>query len=111
MEIEKNRELEEYIKKGRWLAWLSYFGLLMIIPAVIHKDNPFVVYHVKQGLVLTITNLVSAFILFIPDVGKALDLFVSVFLMFLTITGIINAITGKIKPLPVIGKIAENLNL
>ena len=111
MEIEETKELEEYIKKGRWLAWLSYFGLLMIIPAVIYKDNPFVVYHVKQGLVLAMLNVLLAFLLIVLQTDKTIDLLANIFTMFLMITGILNAISGKMKPLPVIGEIAENLNL
>ncbi len=111
MEIEETKELEEYIKKGRWLAWLSYFGLLMIIPAVIYKDNPFVVYHVKQGLVLAILNVFLAFLMIVLQTDKTIDLLANIFTMFLMITGVLNAISGKMKPLPVIGEIAENLNL
>ncbi len=100
----------EYIKKGRAIAWLSYFGLLLIIPAVIQKDNPYTVFHVKQGMALLIVNLIFIFVCLQVSLPALLCQMVSAVLLIINIVGIINAIMGKIKPLPLIGFIGELLN-
>ncbi len=100
---------EEYIKKGRALAWLAYFGLLLIIPAILQKNNPFTVYHVKQGVALLMVSIGSVFLCFVPIVGVYLCQIASIILLVINLIGIYNAITGKIKPLPLIGFIGESL--
>ncbi len=100
----------EYIKKGRALAWLSYFGLLLIIPAVIQKDNPYTVFHVKQGMALLIVNVIVIFVCLQVSFPALLCQTVSIVLLIINIIGIVNAISGKVKPLPLIGFIGELLN-
>ncbi len=101
---------EEYIKKGRALAWLSYFGLLLIIPAVIQRNNPYTVYHVKQGMGLLIVNIIVAFICLSVNINPITCQITSAVLLVINVVGIFNAISGKAKPLPLIGFIGELLN-
>ncbi len=101
---------EEYIKKGRALAWLSYFGLLLIIPAVIQKDNPYTVYHVKQGMGLLIVNVLTTFICLSINTILIVCQITSAVLLVIIVFGVLNAISGKVKPLPIIGFIGELLN-
>jgi len=100
----------DYIKKGRALAWLSYFGLLMIIPAIIQRNNPYTVFHVKQGMALLIVNVIFIFVCLQVRPPALLCQIVSSVLLIINIVGIVNAITGKVKPLPLIGFIGELLN-
>ncbi len=100
-------ELEEYIKSGRKLAWLAYLGLLMIIPAIAQKDNPYTVFHIKQGLVLLFASIIDTLFVFIPSIGADIATVGSFFLLILNIIGIYNALAGKLKPLPVIGGFAN----
>ncbi len=101
---------EEYIKKGRALAWLSYFGLLLIIPAVIQRNNPYTVYHVKQGMGLLIVNVIMAFVCLFMNTSSVVCQIISAILLVINVIGILNAILGKVKPLPLIGFIGEFLN-
>ncbi len=107
---EKIEMPEEYIKKGRALAWLSYFGLLLIIPAVIQKDNPYTVYHVKQGMGLLIVNVIVLFICISISTNTIICQIISAVLLVINVVGIFNAILGKVRPLPLIGFIGELLN-
>ncbi len=43
---------DQQILEGKIFAILSYLSVLCIIPLVLKKDNPFVLKHGKQGLVL-----------------------------------------------------------
>ena len=101
---------KEYIKKGRALAWLSYFGLLLIIPAIIQRNNPYTVFHVKQGMALLIVNVIFIFICIEANLPVIFCQTVSVVLLIINIIGIVNAIMGKVKPLPIVGFIGELLN-
>jgi len=53
---------EEQIKEGKSLAWLSYFGILFLIPLLVYKDNPFSKYHARQGMVLFFAEVVLGII-------------------------------------------------
>lgn len=45
---------QQQIIEGKIYALLSYLTILCIIPLVLKRDNPFVLMHGKQGLVLFI---------------------------------------------------------
>ena len=42
------------------MAWLSYLGILWLIPLLTLKENAFAKFHVKQGIVLTIYGVASS---------------------------------------------------
>lgn len=85
------------------IAILSYLGILFLIPLFISRDNPFVKYHIRQGIVLFITGFIASFIIWIPFIGWAMG----IALLVLMIIGIANVVKGKQVPLPIIGKFAS----
>jgi uncharacterized membrane protein len=90
------------------MAVLCYFGILVLIPLLTDaKNDEFVKYHIKQGLVLLIVYVICAFVLWIPIIGWLL----SIVLFILFLMGIINAATGKKSPLPIIGQFADKINI
>lgn len=90
------------------MAVLSYIGILVLIPLLTEaKKDPFVKFHVKQGLVLLIADVIAGVIAAVPFVGWAAGIFV--FVLF--ILGIVNAIGGKQTPLPLIGQFGEKFNI
>jgi len=94
-------------EKNTGMAVIAY--ILFFIPLLTEaKKDPFVKYHVKQGLVLFIGWVVVAIIDSILPwqfwmIGRLLD----IGLFILMVLGIMNAVGGNQKPLPVIGKFAE----
>lgn len=103
------------IDAAKSLAWLSYLGLLLLVPLLVLKDNPYAKYHVKQGLALLILEIaagVAGFVLmFIPVLGWLAWMAVWVFIVVLTIIGIINAASGKTELLPLIGKFGDQFKI
>ena len=99
---------EKHITEGKIFAVLSYLSILCIIPLVLKKDNPFVLAHGKQGLVLFVIQ-VAVFILSIifPWLFK-LGMFVLGVFSFM---GIIHVLKGKYVEFPVISKIADQIVL
>lgn len=98
-------------QKNTGMAVVAY--ILFFIPLLTDaKNDPFVKFHVKQGLVLFIGWIIvwvlgmflgSLFwsfywILNLVDLG----------LLILMVLGIINALNGKQEPLPVLGKFADS---
>lgn len=93
-------------------ALLSYLGILVLVPLLAKKDDQFVKFHVKQGLVLFIGEIIWFFmqgILFF--ILRLLMVFINplVWLGFviLSILGIINVLQNKEKELPVVGIVAK----
>lgn len=89
------------------VAYIIFFVPLLVEGA---KNDPFVKYHVKQGLALLLLSVaVSILGSIIPFIGWFIILPVgSIFVLVLLIMGIVNAVNGVEKPLPVIGSIGEN---
>lgn len=105
------------IQKNKGMALLSYIGILFIIPLLAAKDSKFAKFHVNQGIVLFIAELVcsiavwivSAILRFIPVVRTFLPAvlitLVSLAALAFMIIGILNAVNGRAKELPLIGSL------
>jgi len=106
---------QKMIDEGKGLAWLSYLGILLLIPLLVNKDNEYSRFHVKQGIILLICwigwQIVSIILHIIPVIGTIVWAGGLLFLFILMVMGIINALNGKTEPLPVIGKYAEKIKL
>jgi uncharacterized membrane protein len=102
---------------GRTVAIVSYFSIIgWIIALVIHGNNRTAlgVYHLRQTVALFVVGIavgvVQMLLVFIPYIGWALDIllvFVYLGLFILWLIGLIGAINGQKKPMPVIGRKAQ----
>ena len=93
--------------KNIGMAIVAY--LIFFIPLLTKaKNDPFVKYHVKQGLLLFIGWIVAGIIGYIPVFGWFLAPLLSIALLILLIIGIMSALKGEQKPLPVIGQYATS---
>ena len=99
------------------MAALAYLGILIIIPFAVAKDDPFVKFHIKQGLVLLIGEVilyvlaaVFSSLMFFTFITWFIWPVISLVFFALIVVGIVNAVTGKAKELPVIGHLANKFN-
>ena len=93
------------------MAIISYLGILILIPFLTDaKNDPFVKFHMKQGLALIISFIAQFVIVVIPILGWLIGFVLMIFNVVMVIMGIINAATGKQKPLPILGSIAAKFN-
>ena len=104
--------MEEIPKKEKNTGMAIIAYIIFFIPLLTDaKNDPFVKYHVKQGLVLFITavviGIVDQFLFFIPFIGWTLSWLLGLLMIVLLITGILSASKGEQKPLPIIGKFGE----
>ena len=104
------------------MAYLSYIGILSLIPFFSEKNDEFVQYHAKQGLNLFIIEVAFTIISQILFVIANADIFgvtfwflaliITIFSRFIyalffamSILGIVNVSKGLQVPLPVLGSI------
>ena len=100
--------MEEITKKEKNTGMAIVAYIIFFLPLLTEaKKDPFVKYHVKQGLTLFLAGLVSRIIVYIPFVGWVLLWPYNIFIFILFIIGVMNALGGKQEPLPIIGKFAE----
>ena len=99
------------IEENNVLALLSYIWILWLIPLLAAKNSKFAKYHANQGLVLFIVEMIGAIVLgalsWIPTVGIVFSILLAIFellCLILAILGIVNAVQGQAKELPLIGK-------
>lgn len=96
------------MKKNKVMAILSYLNFLVIIPVFIAKDD-FTKRHMKQGLFLLLCLVLLPFVLIIPLLGWIIGGVWAVALLILWLMGLISAITGREKSLPIVGKLTDRL--
>ncbi len=109
--VEAEPKKEEHVNAGPnvLMAVLAYIGPLVIISYLVAKDEPFVKFHIKQGLIL----LAIQAVLFVLMGSTMWGLFgllqlIRLGVMVLSVIGIINAIQKNQKELPLVGGLAEH---
>lgn len=98
------------VQDGKGLAWLSYLGILFLIPLLAKKENKFCQFHAKQGLVLLIAEIIVSIVFVIPILGWIVGVLGYIFVWIMAIIGIIQSATGKYWKMPVLGGFAEKFN-
>ncbi len=103
---------QEDIEQNKVMAILAYLSWLVLIPIFAAKESKFARYHVNQGLVLAIAEIIIwivfgilAQIPFIGLIFSLINALLSLGCFVLAILGIVNAANGKAKELPIIGKV------
>lgn len=92
------------------MAVLSYLSILVIIPYLTSKQDRFVHFHIKQGLVLfTIEVAVLLLGMIMWMLIPILDI-VNLAMVVFSIVGIVNAVQGKEKELPLLGQFAKHFD-
>lgn len=116
------------VQNNKVMAVLAYIGILVLVPLFGAKESEYARYHTKQGLLNCIASIVYAiasaiingvvgaifkptftFFGYVPNpvaaiISTVLSIGSLVFLAF-AILGIVNAVQGKCKELPVLGKL------
>ena len=117
MEEKKKEEVKEKDKsqqKGEniGMAALCYFGILVLIPLLTDaKKDPYVKFHIQQGVVLLVAGIANSVISVVPILGWIVGFVVWIILLALFVIGLINALTGKEKELPIIGRYGEKIKI
>ena len=101
---------------GKTIAIISYLTWIgWIIAFILYNSNKsrLAAYHLRQTLALMILSIlvyiVQIMLIFIPFLGWAIAILLWIGLVVLWVFGLIAAINGEEKPMPVIGPMAQNM--
>lgn len=98
--------------KNTGMGVLCYLGILVLIPLLTEaKNDPFVKFHIKQGLVLLIVEVIAGVASSIPIIGWIAAPFLGIIIFILFIIGLVNVLGGKEVALPVIGQYGEKIKI
>lgn len=92
---------------------LCYLGPLVIIPYMTSKEIGFVNFHIRQGIVLFVTEIIIYIVASMMYIGMLYPIIMLLNLatLILTIMGIINVLQKKEASLPVLGQFAGKIKL
>jgi uncharacterized membrane protein len=100
-------EQEGTISEGKNNAIIAYITIIGLVIAFVmnsEKKNAFASFHIRQSLGLALTALALSVIGIIPVLGWLISFIGFFAILILWISGLINAVNSKEKPLPLLGK-------
>ena len=105
---QENKEHKEHPADNTMIMGiLAYIGPLVIVPLITSRDNHFVKFHTKQGLVVfSIIVIGWLFTMVMPMLFIFINIINLIALVF-SIIGIINVVHKKMKELPFIGQFSK----
>ena len=83
---------------------LAYLGPLVIIPFLTSKNDPVVKFHIKQGLVLVVIELIVYVAGMMVWMLAPVFMIVNIGTLVLSILGILNVVNKKQAELPLVGQ-------
>lgn len=98
---------EEDVRANKYIAALSYIGILFLVPLLLKTDSPFAQFHGKQGLVLAIVFFIGSFFFWIPVIGWAAFLVV----LIVDIIALVRTLQGQAWEIPGVASALKKLNL
>ncbi len=98
------------IDDNRIMGALAYLSWLVLIPLFAAKQSPFARFHTNQGLVLALAEIIVVIALAIlralPLIGwifRIIRYLFEIACVVMSIIGIVNALNGRAKELPLVG--------
>ncbi|MBF0170019.1 MAG: hypothetical protein HQK87_02845 [Nitrospinae bacterium] len=105
---------QEYVEgssgfRSKFLAAISYLGILCLVPLVLNGRDQFVSFHARQGLVLWIWGVLAIFSLHLPVIGGLFFSMSALLIMVFSFIGLVSVLMEKAWRFPVIGNWAMSL--
>ena len=105
-------ETDKVVEEGKIWAFIGYWGLFFLVPLLGKKDNKFAVFHGKQGLVLFVFWIAIVILGYLPIIGWFVIRPIGwLIFVILAIMGMVMSLQGKYWKMPVLGDIAEKINI
>lgn len=92
-------------------AVLSYIPVVNLIPLLIKRDDDFVHFHAKQGLIIFLVWIVIWVISKLPFIGWFFGSLLSLALFIVCIVAIVKVLMGETWEIPVVSKYADKLKV
>ncbi len=94
------------VAEGKTLATIAYITIIGLIIAFVQnneKKNAFAFFHIRQSVGLALTGLALGVIGMVPILGWIINILGIFVLIYMWIMGLMNAINGKEKTVPLLG--------
>ncbi|MFA4930558.1 MAG: hypothetical protein WC570_01680 [Patescibacteria group bacterium] len=95
------------IDENKIYGAVGYLGILFLIPLLAKKESKFAMACAKQGMILTICQIISGFLVPVFGLGVILNLVIVVIM----IIGFIMGLSGKYLRIPLVGQIGESFKI
>ncbi len=107
--LQSNPQEDPNVLEGKSFAVLSYLFILCIIPLILKKENPFVLAHSKQGLIIFVGEVA---VMIVSILFGAWFLRLGMFVLgVFSFIGIIAVLQGRLVKFPVISPIADTITM
>jgi len=106
-ETDNNKEIQE----GKFFAVICYISFLCLVALFLKKENKFVLYHAKQGLVIFVFEVACYFISVIPKLGGLIYTVGMLLALWVSIWALWNTLMGKQFRIPLVSDIADKIAL
>ncbi|MBF0368361.1 MAG: hypothetical protein HQL52_02790 [Magnetococcales bacterium] len=95
--------------RSKVLAIFSYLGMLCFVPLIFNRNDEYVHFHARQGLVLWIWGVLAIFSLHIPLLGAFIFSSSVIFVMILSVIGISSVVLSRAWRLPLVAFVADRM--
>lgn len=102
---------EKQINEGKTMAFIAYLWLIGLVVALVmnmEKRNPFTSFHIRQALGLWLTFMVVGYMVSYFD-NWLITISFWIFYGVLFIYAMFLALSGRALPIPLVGKLFQNL--
>lgn len=110
MKSYQERALDQDLNvKSQLFSMLAYTGVLCLVPLLLNRRDDYVSFHTRQGLAIWMTEVLAAFLLFAPAIGRFFFTATMTVCILFSLAGIIGVFLEKAWRFPVFGNLAEML--
>ncbi|MBF0110516.1 MAG: hypothetical protein HQL76_15215 [Magnetococcales bacterium] len=88
--------------KTRMMAALGYMGVLCLVPLLLNRQDGFVAFHARQGLILWIWAASSFFLMHFPGLGPYIFSTSMVLVTFASLVGLVSVLLNRSWKFPII---------
>ncbi|MGN7612215.1 hypothetical protein ACQZV8_09045 [Magnetococcales bacterium HHB-1] len=85
------------------LASMSYLGILALVPMVLNRDDSYVNFHARQGIIIWMWEVIAIYCLFLPGIGRLIFVSSSFLCLLFSIIGLISVFLNRAWRLPIVG--------
>jgi len=106
------KPVDRDVQEGKMWAFISYLGPLCLRPLLTMKDNKFILFHAKQGLVLFMCEFASLVIVAsIKIIGEAFSIIAFIVFVVYSFIGMIKSLQGEYWKAPIVSELDEKTNI
>jgi uncharacterized membrane protein len=95
------------VEAHKFVAALSYLGILVFIPLLLKRDSAFVRMHSAQGVLMLVVWMIAIFLIWIPIIGWL----IGIALALAQLIALITCLQGGFWEVPVVGVHRKKLQL